>query len=81
MRMMSVIQWMMTSLAVAFEMILRAAVWNDLPFFYGELAEWLMAAVLKTVDGDDEPSVGSNPTLPATFFDWRTVKCQTVWII
>ena len=33
-------------------------------FLFGELTEWLMVAVLKTVDGD-EPSVGSNPTLPA----------------
>lgn len=32
---------------------------------YGGVAEWFMAAVLKTVGGD-EPSVGSNPTLAAT---------------
>lgn len=37
----------------------------SLPFLYGELAEWLKAAVLKTVDGD-KSSVGSNPTLPAS---------------
>ena len=30
---------------------------------YGEMSEWLKEAVLKTADGD-EPSVGSNPTLP-----------------
>ena len=30
------------------------------------MAEWLKAAVLKTVDG--KPSVGSNPTSSATFF-------------
>ena len=32
--------------------------------FYGKLSEWFKEAVLKTVGGA-EPSVGSNPTLPA----------------
>ncbi len=33
------------------------------------MAEWLKATVLKTVDGS-MPSVGSNPTLSATFFNF-----------
>lgn len=33
-------------------------------FAHGEMAEWLNATVLKTVEGD-EPSVGSNPSLSA----------------
>ena len=32
---------------------------------WGEMAEWSMAAVLKTAEG--KPSVGSNPTLSAKF--------------
>ena len=35
-------------------------------FYFGGLAEWSKAAVLKTVEG--KPSVGSNPTPTATFF-------------
>jgi hypothetical protein len=32
--------------------------------FYGYVVEWAMASVLKTEVGD-EPTVGSNPTVPA----------------
>ena len=32
----------------------------------GEMAEWSMAAVLKTAEG--KPSLGSNPTLSAILF-------------
>ena len=35
-------------------------------FAHGEMAEWLKAPVLKT--GDVKASVGSNPTLSASFF-------------
>ena len=39
----------------------------------GEMSEWLKEPVLKT--GDVEASVGSNPTLSATFFP--NVSC--IW--
>ena len=39
----------------------------------GEMSEWLKEPVLKT--GDVEASVGSNPTLSATFFS--NVSC--IW--
>ena len=35
---------------------------------FGEMAEWIKATVLKTVEGA-EPSVGSNPTLSANSHD------------
>ena len=43
-------------------------VWSVCPVlgysrFFGEVAEWFKAAVLKTVDG--QPSGGSNPSLSA----------------
>lgn len=33
-------------------------------YYFGEMAEWLIAAVLKTVEG--QPSEGSNPSLPVS---------------
>ena len=35
-----------------------------LKFFFGEMAEWSIAAVLKTVGRDERPG-GSNPSLSA----------------
>ena len=48
----------------AIEAISRTKLFNLFLSLFGRVAEWTIAAVLKTVDGD-EPSVGSNPTSSA----------------
>ena len=46
--------------------IIAKRLWRTFLSTYGEMSEWLKEPVLKT--GDAQVSVGSNPTLSATFF-------------
>lgn len=50
--------------SVKLETVSKAKLFNLFLSLLGRVAEWPIAAVLKTVDGD-EPSVGSNPTSSA----------------
>ena len=48
---------------------------NFAPVIYGEVAEWSIAAVLKTVEG--HTSGGSNPSLSAIKPDYQQIAKQT----